>query len=506
VGPFPRLFDPQIPRKTRLWNSKEWKKRSLLQRLVSWSCPYWKEEDLPAAFALVRLGYSIDRDWVLAHLSPGAMAGLLETPSLLSEKKIFDWVTKQAPLSPELLPLLKKDIREAEGERGKTPDGRPPSWEANILGVLALVKGEEAAGLLRKCLAAAYLKHRWFVLNFLRGRLHKGPAPPASSILAVLSLDWEAESLRRYGYSWISNLVREAVRKNVPGLEKVLPGLLENAALLKEQDRGIYMYPFFLPDCPPALKKKLAPFYLERMGRIRELLGKEFRKYCSNIFSFLAGSGLEGAKKYLLPFLRNPDPLVRQAASSALIRGWGKEVLDAVRPLAEDPEVSVRRSLAYPLARILPASKELMLVLLKDPDPQVSMKALSYLQPYLEPRDAPLLLKLCRSQDERLRKAARAALENLRFIQEQERFWKSWGVRKGLGASPLEVLFGQASPGNPRKTRLLALRSLGALGDPKALPFLIEQTKDKDPRIAAQAELSLQFLLEKSGVPVPKKK
>ncbi len=79
-------------------------------------------------------------------------------------------------------------------------------------------------------------------------------------------------------------------------------------------------------------------------------------------------------------------------------------------------------------------------------------------------------------------------------------------LRLAQDPSPLGALMVQASPKNPKKVRLLALRSLAALGDPKALPFLIEQAKDKDPEIAAQAEASLQFLLKKSGIPVPPEK
>jgi len=487
-----------LPEKTGGDSVRE-RKKSLLKGLLLWSLPYWKREDLPAVLSLIRLGYRVDPGWVLKFLSSRDLPSLLETPSLLEDEKVMAWVVKRAPFSPALLPSLKKSLDRAEEERKRDPMGIPPGWMRNALNVLALVKGKEAARLLKEFLAKD-LRYCFSVLDFLTNRLRKGPRPPASSILAVLSLDWSEESMKGLNYSRITSLVREALLAGVPGLERVLPGLLEKVDLVREDRRWDYLYAFFLPECPIGLKKKLAPFYLERMGKIRESLGDKFSK-SYNIFSFLAASGLPKAKAYLLSFLGNPDPRIRGSAASVLINRWGAGVLDSIRPLLKDPDPSVRKGLVSPLARILPASKKELLVLLGGRDPGVSREALSLLQPYFEPGDAPLLLKLCRSRDPRLRKDARAALENLRFIQEQERFWKRWGAAAGLGSSSLEALLVQASPGRPRKTRLLALRSLAALGDPKALPFLIEQTKDQDPAVAAQAEKSLRFLLEKSGVP-----
>lgn len=62
---------------------------------------------------------------------------------------------------------------------------------------------------------------------------------------------------------------------------------------------------------------------------------------------------------------------------------------------------------------------------------------------------------------------------------------------KGLDASPtsaVEKLLLQAKPGAPTEQRLLAITSLGTLGVPEALPFLIEWTQDADGNVAKAAK------------------
>ncbi|MCA8950811.1 MAG: hypothetical protein KDE27_15010, partial [Planctomycetes bacterium] len=49
----------------------------------------------------------------------------------------------------------------------------------------------------------------------------------------------------------------------------------------------------------------------------------------------------------------------------------------------------------------------------------------------------------------------------------------------------------QARPGEPRAQRLLAIKSLGVLGQPEALPFLIEWSADADEEIARLANAAI---------------
>jgi HEAT repeat protein len=99
------------------------------------------------------------------------------------------------------------------------------------------------------------------------------------------------------------------------------------------------------------------------------------------------------------------------------------------------------------------------------------------------------LLQLVQHQEPEVRQAANEALAKIRFVHEQKSYWDR--ITKGLDASPtsaVEKLLLQAKPGAPAEQRLLAITSLGALGMPEALPFLIEWTQDTDADIAKAAK------------------
>ena len=85
----------------------------------------------------------------------------------------------------------------------------------------------------------------------------------------------------------------------------------------------------------------------------------------------------------------------------------------------------------------------------------------------------------------------RSELKNLAQALEQAHWDR---VIKGLDASPAsaaEKLLLQAKPGAPKEQRLLAITSLGALGVPEALPFLIEWSTDADADVAAKAKAAI---------------
>jgi hypothetical protein len=113
----------------------------------------------------------------------------------------------------------------------------------------------------------------------------------------------------------------------------------------------------------------------------------------------------------------------------------------------------------------------------------------TYLGIARDPVAVPKLLELQSKGDEGIRNAAAEALAKIRTFHEQLAYWDR--VNKGLDASPTsaaEKLLLQSKPGAPAEQRLLAIRSLGALGVPEALPFLIEWTTDGDPKIAQAAK------------------
>ena len=116
------------------------------------------------------------------------------------------------------------------------------------------------------------------------------------------------------------------------------------------------------------------------------------------------------------------------------------------------------------------------------------MKAVQHFDRTLEAEAVPGMLALLRDPDGKIREAASAALQRIRFAHEQELLWARG--QNGIDARPeaaLEKLLAQAKPTEPKPKRLLAIASLGALGKPEALPFLIEWTEDQDAEIANAA-------------------
>ena len=116
------------------------------------------------------------------------------------------------------------------------------------------------------------------------------------------------------------------------------------------------------------------------------------------------------------------------------------------------------------------------------------MKAVQHFDRTLEAEAVPGMLALLRDPDGKIREAASAALQRIRFAHEQELLWAR--AQNGIDARPeaaLEKLLAQAKPTEPKPKRLLAIASLGALGKPEALPFLIEWTEDQDAEIANAA-------------------
>jgi hypothetical protein len=130
--------------------------------------------------------------------------------------------------------------------------------------------------------------------------------------------------------------------------------------------------------------------------------------------------------------------------------------------------------------------------LTRDPEPGVREQAADYLGARVSKEAVPDLIALLRDPRAEVRTAAANALTRIRFYHEQQAHWDR--VLKGLDASPAsaaEKLLLQAKPGAQKAQRLLAIESLGALGVPEALPFLIEWTGDADAEVAAKAKAAI---------------
>ena len=133
-----------------------------------------------------------------------------------------------------------------------------------------------------------------------------------------------------------------------------------------------------------------------------------------------------------------------------------------------------------------------LLPLLRDLDAGVRMETAEFFGARVSKEAVPDLIALLRDPEETVRKDAADALTRIRFFHEQQAHWDR--VLKGLDASPAsaaEKLLLQAKPGAAKAQRLLAITSLGTLGVPEALPFLIEWTADPDAELAAAAKAAI---------------
>ncbi|MBM3961216.1 MAG: hypothetical protein FJ306_04845 [Planctomycetes bacterium] len=122
----------------------------------------------------------------------------------------------------------------------------------------------------------------------------------------------------------------------------------------------------------------------------------------------------------------------------------------------------------------------------------IRLQAAQYFGRTLDDAAVPGLLAQLRDPDEKVREAATAALQRIRFRHEQESHWTK--LQAGIDARPeaaLEKLLLQARRDEPKARRLFAIASLGALGKAEATPFLIEWIDDADAEVAAAAKAAV---------------
>lgn len=78
------------------------------------------------------------------------------------------------------------------------------------------------------------------------------------------------------------------------------------------------------------------------------------------------------------------------------------------------------------------------------------------------------------------------------FYHDEKAHWDRVFAGTELSASgAAEALLKQAAETSPRQVRLLAIQSLGSLGAPETLPFLIEWTTDGDAELAETARAAI---------------
>lgn len=154
--------------------------------------------------------------------------------------------------------------------------------------------------------------------------------------------------------------------------------------------------------------------------------------------------------------------LVREWASEEVLSGGAKVDSERLIPLLADTSLRVRGNIA------------------------------SHLGAMVDEKAVPGLIAMLRDPDQGARDIAANALTRIRFYHEQQAHWDR--VLKGMDASPAsaaEKLLVQAKPGAKKDQRLLAIKSLGVLGAPEALPFLIDWTNDADKDVQAASRAAI---------------
>lgn len=184
-----------------------------------------------------------------------------------------------------------------------------------------------------------------------------------------------------------------------------------------------------------------------------------------------AGEDANHALDALVRAGQPPDLAVAIASPDSTVRHWAFQRV--VKGKGEVPAVA-------------------MVPFLADQGSWSRQEAAQYFGKTLATEAVPGLIALLRDESPKIRELAEQALTRIRFYHEQQAHWDR--VLRGLDASPLsalEKLLLQARPDAPKAQRLLAIPSLGVLGQAEALPFLIEWSSGADAEVAAAAKAAI---------------
>ncbi|MEZ6003697.1 MAG: hypothetical protein R3F33_05885 [Planctomycetota bacterium] len=129
--------------------------------------------------------------------------------------------------------------------------------------------------------------------------------------------------------------------------------------------------------------------------------------------------------------------------------------------------------------------------------PSIRAACMRSLGTFLDVEAVPTILKGLGDSDNHVQTEARAALDKIRFYHDEKQRWQRFFEGQGLDAqNAAEALVRQAQAGQPKAQRLLAIRSLGKLADPQALPFLIEWNKESDGEITGACQKAIESILK----------
>ncbi len=198
-------------------------------------------------------------------------------------------------------------------------------------------------------------------------------------------------------------------------------------------------------------------------------------------------------------FLQSSDGQPRNVALSFLLRDASAYLAlqEELSRYWQDPEFAGWMSyVAAKHAKLLDATDRIRAAW-QLPDLQDRSLVLRAMINTTDPRFVPVLLEAISDADQKVASTAREGLQRLKEIEEQRAFWESWQAT-GVGGSPTAALLKQIQSKN-KEVRLSAIRALGALKAPEALPLLISLLEDPDPEVVAAARAGLTWLNPESA-------
>ncbi|MFN3243375.1 MAG: HEAT repeat domain-containing protein [Planctomycetota bacterium] len=301
----------------------------------------------------------------------------------------------------------------------------------------------------------------------------------------------------KHGYSdeQAAAVVRKlaAMQEHVPLLEMCDPKLVSDALLLvlAEHDRTMFKNRTWINEVVHRLNVRLhagddvdgiEPYFLQQLGRDGRL---------NQWFYLLPARIVDRYRKQIAALLDGDDG---EWAEAACVRLWRHDRGIDLRTALENEHATVRLWAIDRLARDrTPVESAVLVARLDDPNEQVRLLAANRLGAMVSKQAVPKLIELLKDPVFSVQEEASKALTRIRFYHEQQAHWDR--ILKGMDASPqsaVEKLLLQAKPTARKEQRLLAIASLGVLGKPEALPFLIDWTQDADAAIAEAAKAAVQ--------------
>jgi HEAT repeats len=239
----------------------------------------------------------------------------------------------------------------------------------------------------------------------------------------------------------------------------------------------------------------IAPFVEEGLSAQGE--GDEATRLRRN--SLIAASRLEryrGSAKILDMALEDDRSAERGVRYTQLIKYWPEDKIEELLPFRESKYSYNRRNLYTRLIEEL-GTEAIPMILpgFQDSDSSTRLYLVQKAVQLPDERVIPALVECLLDSSKKVREAARANLDQLNAYFSEKKRWEGWtGDDEVDLKDPLGSLGRQAMKGETVAKRVAAIRSLATLGDPKALPVLVELMTDENAEVAAAAVKALDKL------------